>query len=137
MPAATYDKPTPQMEPEAKPFWEHLRQHQMHIQKCQTCDKWFFPPSTHCPNCLTEEVAWEPVTGTGTVWASVTMHRSYRPAYENEIPYNLSIIELDEGAKVWANVVECQPEDVHIGMNVRVCYDDVTDDLTLARFVPT
>ena len=136
MSVETYTKPTPQMEPEAMPFWEYLRQHEMHIQNCHSCKKWFFPPSTHCPNCLTREVPWKPVAGTGKVWAWVTMHQSYRPAYKEEVPYNLSIIELDEGAKVWANVVECQPENVQIGMNVRVRYDDVTDDLTLARFVP-
>jgi uncharacterized OB-fold protein len=136
MSVETYTKPTPKMEPEAIPFWEYLRQHEMHIQHCHTCQKWFFPPSTNCPNCLTEEVAWKPVAGTGKVWAWVTMHQSYRPAYKEEVPYNLSIIKLDEGAKVWTNVVECQPEDVQIGMDVRIRYDDVTDDLTLARFVP-
>jgi uncharacterized protein len=137
MAAETYDKPIPQMEPEAKPFWDYLRQHQMRIQRCRQCGRWFFPPSTHCPGCLADDVDWEPVKGTGTVWAWVTMHRPYLPAYKNEVPYNLSIIELDEGAKVWANVIQCEPQDVHIGMRVRVRYDDVTDDFTLARFVPS
>ena len=64
------------------------------------------------------------------------MHQVYRPAYKDEVPYNVSIIQLDEGAKVWSNVVECPPEDVHVDMAVRVRYDDVADDLTLARFIP-
>jgi hypothetical protein len=57
-------------------------------------------------------------------------------AYEGEIPYNISLVELDEGPKIWTNVVDVPADDVHVGMRVRVRYDDVTDDLTLARFVP-
>ena len=62
---APYTKPLPQMEPEARPYWEHLKNHQMHIQKCQACSQFFFPPKEFCPHCLAAEVAWTPVSGKG------------------------------------------------------------------------
>ena len=37
------------------------------------------------------------------------MHRAYTPAYEGEIPYNLSLIDLDEGVRVWTNVIGIPP----------------------------
>ena len=98
---APYTKPLPQMEPEARPYWGHLKNHLMHIQKCQACSQFFFPPKEFCPHCLAAEVAWTPVSGKGTVYSTVTMHRAYTPAYEGEIPYNLSLIDLDEGVRVW------------------------------------
>jgi uncharacterized OB-fold protein len=134
---APYTKPLPQMEPEAKPYWEHLKQHQMHIQKCQGCNKFFFPPKEFCPHCLSNEVAWTPVSGKGTVYSTVTMHRAYTPAYEGEIPYNLSLVDLDEGVRVWTNVVGVPPSEVKCGMRVEVVYDDVTPEITLAKFQPS
>jgi uncharacterized OB-fold protein len=133
---ATYNRPIPQVEPEAAPYWESLREHRMRIQRCDDCSQLYFPPSTHCPACLSDRVAWTEVSGRGRVWATATMYRAYLPAYEGDVPYDVSIIELEEGAKVWSNVVECDPDDVRVGMAVTVRYDDVTAALTLARFVP-
>ena len=131
----SYDKPVPKIEPEAAPYWEYLRQHDIHLQRCDHCEEAYFPPSTHCPACLSPDVTWTPVAGTGRVWATATMHRAYLEAYEPEIPYNISIVELDEGPKVWTNVVAVPVDDVRVGMRVSVRYDDVAEDLTLARFV--
>ena len=131
-----YAKPVPKIEPEAAAYWESLKQHAMRVQRCQTCGEWYFPPSTHCPKCLSTDVEWTPVSGRGVVWSSATMHRPYLPAYEAEIPYNLAIVELAEGPKLWTNVVDVPPDRVEIGMAVEVRYDDVTPELTLARFVP-
>jgi uncharacterized OB-fold protein len=132
----TYDRPVPQIEPEAAPYWESLRAHAMAVQRCSGCGRFYFPPSTHCPGCLSDATEWTPVSGRGSVWASVTLHRAYHPAYADEIPYNIAIVALEEGPRVWTNVVECPPGDVRVGMPVRVRYDDVTPELTLARFVP-
>lgn len=134
--APAYDRPVPQIEPEAAPYWESLRKHAMAVQRCTRCEAFRFPPSTHCPRCLSDATEWTAVSGRGTVWASVTLHRAYHPAYAGEVPYNIAIVELAESARVWTNVVECPPEDVRVGMPVRVRYDDVTPELTLARFVP-
>lgn len=133
---APYTKPLPQTEPEAKPYWDYLQKHRLHVQRCQACARFFFPPSDYCPNCLSDRVDWAPVSGRGRVYASVTMHRAYRPAYEAEVPYNVSIVELEEGARVWTNVTGCEPSEVVCGMPVEVVYDDVTPEVTLARFRP-
>jgi uncharacterized OB-fold protein len=133
---STYGRPVPQVEPEAAPFWESLREHRMRFQRCDECSQFYFPPSDRCPSCLSDRVTWTEVSGRGQVWTTATMFRAYHPAYQGDIPYDISIIELAEGAKLWSNVVDCDPDDVHVGMAVRVRYDDVTPSLTLARFVP-
>jgi uncharacterized OB-fold protein len=48
----------------------------------------------------------------------------------------MAYVELDEGVKMLTNVVDCRPEDVKIGMPVEVVYDDVTPEVTLAKFRP-
>ena len=133
---APYAKPLPQREPEAKPYWEYLKQHQLHIQRCQQCEQFFFPPRDFCPHCLSSEVAWTPVSGRGTVYSWVTMHRAYTPAFESEVPYNVSLVDLDEGVRLFTNVIGCEPSAVRCGMRVRVVYEDVTPEVTLAKFEP-
>lgn len=132
----TYDRPRPDYEPEAVPYGDALREHRLTVQHCLECGEHFFPPSTRCPGCLSDRLEWLDVAGSGTVWASVTLHRAYQPAYEGDVPYNIAIVELDEGPKVWTNVVGVPPSEVVVGMRVAVRFDDVAEDLTLARFVP-
>ena len=49
----------------------------------------------------------------------------------------LAIVELAEGPRLMTNVVECAPDAVRIGMPVEVVYDDVTPEITLAKFRAT
>ncbi len=131
-----YKKPLPQVEPEAKPYWEALKAHAMKVQCCADCGRWFFPPRTICPGCMSENVPWTPVSGRGKVWGVTNFHHAFHPGFADEIPYNLSVVELEEGARVVTNVIGCPVEDVKIGMDVEVVYDDVTDEFTLAKFKP-
>ena len=56
------------------------------------------------------------------------------PASEGDVPYNLSMVELDEGVRLWSNVVGSDPETIQIGDRVQLQYDDVTPEYTLPRF---
>jgi uncharacterized OB-fold protein len=131
-----YSKPLPKIEPEARPYWQYLKEHRLHVQRCARCAVYLFPPGVFCPRCLSAELVWTPVSGRGTVYAWVTMHRAYLPAYEPEVPYNVSLVELDEGVRLWTNVVGCAPSEVRCGMRVEVVYEDVTSEITLAKFRP-
>jgi uncharacterized OB-fold protein len=52
------------------------------------------------------------------------------------VPYTVAIVELDEGPRLMTNLVECEPEDVYIGMPVEVAFREQTDEFTLAMFRP-
>ncbi len=63
------------------------------------------------------------------------MCRSYGPAWEQSVPVQwVSMIELDEGVRMWSNVVGCLPEDVKIGDTVAIEYEDVTGAISLPKF---
>ena len=70
----------------------------------------------------------------GRVYVSLIMCRSYGPAWEHEVPYNVSMIELDEGVRMWSNVVGCLPENVKIGDPVAIQYNDATEAVSLPKF---
>jgi hypothetical protein len=57
-------------------------------------------------------------------------------AYKGEPPYVVALVETEEGVKMMTNVVDCDPKDVHIGMDVEVVFDDVTPEVALPKFRP-
>ncbi len=134
----SYGKPLPVADPVTAAFWESVKAHAMRLQRCTGCGKWIFYPRGLCPHCFSDDLAWEPVAGTGVVHAFTIVHRHPSPAFNAEIPYVVALIELDEGARLLSNLVEVAPDpaEVRVGLPVEVVYDDVTAEVTLPKFRP-
>src|SRR5262249_13214984 len=113
---------------------ESCKAHAMALQQCTSCGRFRYPPRLTCPSCLSEDGRWSQVTGRGQVYVSLVMCNAYGAAWEDSVPYNIALIELDEGIRMWSNVIGCDPDAVHIGDRVEVVYDGVTEALTLPRF---
>jgi uncharacterized OB-fold protein len=64
------------------------------------------------------------------------MHQVYHPGFAAEVPYAVVVIELDEGARLVSNLVDCAPADIRAGMPVEVVFDDVAPDVSLPKFRP-
>ena len=121
---------------EAKPFWAKLREHKLTAQRCTSCGKYFsYPPQASCPHCLSTDYQWQELSGKGKVYSFVSYNRAWHPSYEGKTPYNVSLIDLDEGPRLISNVIDCPPEKVTIGMAVEVVYED-HEDFTLPKFRP-
>jgi uncharacterized OB-fold protein len=90
------------------------------------------------PGDLEEELEWVPVSGRGTLFAFSIPHRHANRAFGSRAPYVVALVELEEGARMLANLVDVEPtpEAVKIGMPLEIVYDDVTEDITLPRFKP-
>ena len=103
-------------------FWTSGASGLLRITRCQSCRRWVFPLSSECPDCG-GPTAYETTSGRGTVFTHTTNEHPYNPAVP--VPYNISIVELadQEGLRFTTNVVNCPPEDVSIGMPVRVEFE--------------
>lgn len=115
-------------------YWEGLRRHELLIQRCKNCGKWLHPPRPMCPRCLSTDMEWARSSGKGTIysWVTVVYDKVGYPGIR--VPYSVVLVELEEGIRLVSNVVDMTPEDIYIGMPVEVVFDDVAEDLTLAKF---
>ena len=52
------------------------------------------------------------------------------------MPYNVTIVELEEGPRLLTNLVEIDNDDIRPGLSVEVVWDDVTEEITLPKFKP-
>ena len=87
-----------------------------------------------CRRCLSEDIEWIKAGGKGKVYSFTIVHRPPSLVFEDDVPYVVAIIELDEGPRVMSNIVEMDPEKVRVDMRVEVAFDDITPAITVPRF---
>lgn len=129
-------KPLPHITPLSKPFWEGTHAHELRLQRCRKCGAFRFPPQVLCRACLAEETDWVATSGNGTVYSFVVQHRPATPAFAEDVPYVVAVVELDEGPLLLTNIVGCPASEVRVGLPVVVAFVDATDDVTLYPFRP-
>jgi uncharacterized OB-fold protein len=56
--------------------------------------------------------------------------------FEDDLPFVLALVDLEEGVRMMTNIVNCKPEEVKIGMDVKVAFEDITKDITLPKWEP-
>lgn len=130
-------RPLPAPSDLTRPFWEALREGRLVLQFCPACGTYLHTPKLRCTNCQATELTWREVTGTGRVHSHTTVHRPPSKAFADAVPYVVAIVELDGGGvRLLSNVVGIPPDEVYIGLEVHVVFDDVTDGFTVFRFEP-
>ncbi len=127
-------KPKPRPAPESLPYWQAAREHRLALPKCEDCQKFWFPPSRTCPHCLSANFSFKNVSGKGKIFSFVTFHRVYRPAFANDVPYVVALIELDEGPRLLSNIMGVTHDQVKCEMRVEVVFDDYDEDISIPKF---
>jgi len=97
-------------------WWEALDRGELMIQKCSQCGTLRHPPRPMCHVCRSVDWEAQPSSGSGSVYSYVIMHHPPVPGYD--FPVAVALIDLDEGTRIVANVVDCPFEDIRIGMKV-------------------
>ena len=131
----SYSKPVPAITAEMRPFFEAAARSELRIQRCTACGTHRFPARAICSECLSLESEWVPVSGRGEIFSFNVMHQVYHPGFAGEVPYAVVVVKLAEGTKMISNLVGVSPQDIRIGMPVRVVFERITDEVTLPKFV--
>jgi uncharacterized OB-fold protein len=89
-----------------------------------------------CHVCRSFEYEWSPVSGKGVVFTYIIAHHPPSPAYEDQVPYNVVLVELPDAGNVRmvGNLLDCPPEKVRIGMAVEAVFEDINDEVTLVQW---
>ena len=132
----TWNKPLPTVSGETKPFWDACRRGQLLIQKCDRCGEFQFYPRGICANCWSEDIRWVTASGKGTVWTFTVTYQNRTPGFAEDVPYVLALVELEEGVRMFTNIIECQPRDVSIGMPVEVTFVQANNQISVPYFKP-
>jgi uncharacterized OB-fold protein len=81
----------------SRPYWDGLAEGELRVQVCDHDGTHRFPESPVCPKCLSTDFTWQPVSGRATLWSWIVMHQKYFDAFEDERPYPVAFVKLEEG----------------------------------------
>ena len=134
--STTQEKPRPLIDDLTRPFWEAAREHRLVIQRCQDCRHFNHPPRPVCPACQSAALAFEPVSGRGTIYSFSVMYQPNVAGFGDELPYLNILVELEEQPRLFvvSDLPGAYREQVRIGGRVEVSFEDVDAELTLPKF---
>jgi len=89
------------------------------LQHCGDCGQWTHPARYYCPNCSSENYAFEPVSGKAQVHSFTVSHFSVENAWKDKVPYVTIVAETAEGPRVVART-DMAPDAVAIGNPIRL-----------------
>ena len=102
------------------PFWEACAAGELRMQACGGCGHVRYPIAPICPRCLWPEYDWRRLSGRGEILSWVYFQRAYNPAWEARVPYNVILVQLDEGPRMFSNALPLGHNDLRAGMRVEV-----------------
>jgi uncharacterized OB-fold protein len=115
-------------------YWTSGADGTFRLLRCQDCGYFIHPPSPVCPRCLSRHLSPEVVSGQGRLESFTVNYQEWIPGSE---PYIIAWVSVDEQPelRITTNLVGVEPEDVTIGMPVRVVFEQ-NDDVFLPLFTP-
>ncbi len=136
-PEAAQPRPTLPPTEISRFYWDAARAHKLLIQRCDDCGHYIHWPQVSCPSCQSERLSPAEVSGKGTIYSFTIVHHLFHPAFADEVPYSLAIIELDEqpGLRLLTNIIDCPNDELSVGMAVEVTFQD-QEGATLPQFKP-
>jgi enoyl-CoA hydratase/carnithine racemase/uncharacterized OB-fold protein len=135
-PMSDYKKPIPVIQPWTREFWNATKQHRLLIQECNDCKIKIFYPRKYCPECWSSNLGWSEASGKAKVYTFSIMIDMVEPKFMPDLPYVLAMVDLEEGIRMTTRIVDCDPDAVHIGMDVAVVFEDITEECALPMFRP-
>jgi uncharacterized OB-fold protein len=125
----------PSPDAETQPYWDAAKEGKLLIKRCRACGRPHSYPRPFCPYCWSEEVDWEQASGDATLYTYSIVRRNDLPPFNERVPYVAAVVELAEGPRMLTNVVDCDVDDVRIGMALRVAFRE-DGDFALPVFRP-
>ena len=130
-------RPVPDVTPETDQFWSGAAEGRLLLNRCEDCGLVYFYPRAHCPDCLSPDVSWVEADGGGSVY-SYTVTSIVEGWPEEALPLVSAYVELEEGPRVLSAIVDCDPDQMAVGMPVEVTFVPTEErDVAIPVFEPS
>ncbi|MBN9474883.1 MAG: hypothetical protein ABS43_03130 [Bordetella sp. SCN 67-23] len=94
-------------------FRDHLARGELAYQYDPASGRAVFPPRVIGPGTGNPDLAWRASAGLGTVYAVTVI------SPRDQAPYNVVLVDMDEGFRLMSRVEGVPADDVRIGLRVR------------------
>ncbi len=118
-------------------FYEYCAQEELRFQRCEACGTWRHPPRYRCPHCGSARFRWEQSSGRGEVFSWSVTHQALDPAFADELPYAIVVVQLEEGPRIVGNLRDLAPAGLRLGLPVEVVFEVLSPTVALTHFRPS
>lgn len=119
----------------SRPFWDGTRDKKLMIQYCRKSGKYQFFPHANSIYTGRRDLEWREVSGKGEVF-TYTVARRARPPFQGQEPFLIAMVTLDEGVNVMGNMVNCDLDQIRIGLRVVPYWHPLSNGTHLLMFQP-
>jgi uncharacterized OB-fold protein len=85
-------------------FRSGLAEGKLPIQHCNDCGKPNMNPRYACPHCQSDNLGWVDSKGQGTLHSFCVLRQGAPEGFEDDIPYAIGVVKLDEGVQILARL---------------------------------
>ena len=132
-------RPLPVPDGASAAYWQAAALHVLALPRCSVCATFALPPGVVCGACQSSSpnFTYEAVSGRGTVRSWMVLHDSFLPGFDEDLPFVLVDVELDEQAelRMVGRLLDGPAAALHLGDRVRVAFDDLAPGTSVPAFV--
>lgn len=122
----TTAKPMPILDVWNKPFWDACLDKKLRLQRCSETGKCWYPPAPVSPYAPRADWEWVDCSGRAEIVSWTIFHHNYFEGFANELPYNVTLVRLEEGALMLTNIPGGN-DGLAVGKPVNVMFEDRGD----------
>jgi uncharacterized OB-fold protein len=117
------DKPLPRANEDSRKYWDGCNAGKLLFQRCNRCGKAQFYARAICRHCHEADLRFEESAGLGSVHSFSLVFRPPSPAFQDDVPYFIVLVDVDEGFRMMSNLPGAEPSKVKIGSRVKVAFE--------------
>ena len=106
-------------------FYKFVSEKRLMAAKCNKCGAVLLPPKPMCTKCLSTNLKWVELKGDGKL-LSYTVIYIAPEQFQSMTPYAVGIVELQNGLRLPGMIRDVKPEEIKIGMNLKIDFDTST-----------
>jgi uncharacterized OB-fold protein len=131
-------RPIPAPDDASAPYWEAAAAHVLTVARCSRCRAFTIPIDVVCPHCHSTDprFAFEPVSGRGSLRSWTTVRQSFLPGFDDDLPFVLADVELEEQAdlRMIGRLLDGPDVPLHLGDRVTAAFEDLAPGVAIPAF---
>ncbi len=131
MPESTW---IPEPTEATRPFFDGIKHGKLRLQYCSDCKTWHYPLVRICSACGSNAIDWRDTKGEGVVYSHGRLQRVSHPRHEGRLPIVVAQVDIDEGLRLFTNIVGTPPDQIKVGDSVTLDFEHLPDDGLLPVF---
>jgi uncharacterized OB-fold protein len=118
------ERPIPEPDEASRPFFDATLRGELLLQHCGACGRWMWPAKVRCIECL------------ATLYSYTLVHQLVHPGFKDEMPYNLALVDLEEGVRTHSSIVGVAADELRVGMPLSVVFVPASEHIAIPMFEP-